>query len=132
MLTKKIKGNRSNTPRRKRMDKAGRLQLAEKWLKEYTGKNIVKGYAKWFGVSKLGAVSELKLLGIQIDEEYILELKKTEEELIKQRKKKKELKELEEREEMSYLLFGIPLENECEEMGKNQINKDMKDEDLPF
>ena len=88
-----MKKKRSNTPRRKRMKKEGRLQSAKYWIPTYKGKNIVQGYANWFGISKLGAVSELKLLGIQIDEEYILKLKKSEEELIKQRRRKKELKE---------------------------------------
>jgi len=150
-----MKNKRSNTPRRKRMNKEGRLQSAKKWLPEYQGNNIVKGYAKWFGVSKLGAVSELKLLGIEIDEEYILKLKKSEEELIKQRKIKKELKEQKAKQDM--LDLGIPLdyyekyienneyddvnyecaalddiEDYCDLDYENEKNECIKDEDLPF
>ncbi len=150
-----MKKKRSNTPRRKRMNKEGRLQSAKKWIPTYQGKNIVQGYANWFGISKLGAVSELKLLGIQIDEEYILKLKKSEEELIKQRRRKKELKELKHKQEM--LDLGIPIdyyenyienneyddvnyesdvsdeiENECNMSYEIEKNECIKDEDLPF
>jgi hypothetical protein len=137
------------------MNKEGRLQSTKKWIPEYQGNNIVKGYAKWFVVSKLGAVSELKLLGIEIDEEYILKLKKSEEELIKQRKIKKELTEQKAKQDM--LDLGIPLdyyekylennenddvnykcngpddiENDFDMDYKIEKNECIKDEDLPF
>jgi hypothetical protein len=53
-----------NTPRRKRLSEAARLSLAKKWIMEYPGKNIVKGYARWFGVDWLCALAELKLAGV--------------------------------------------------------------------
>ncbi len=78
------------------MKREGRLQSARKWMEEYTGKNIVKGYAKWYGTSNLQAVAELKMLGIRIDENYIIQLKKAEEEKIKRNRIKKEKREIEE------------------------------------
>lgn len=55
---------KNNTPRRKRLTKASRLASAKTWIKSYTGKDLVKGYAKWFGVDLLCALAELKLCGI--------------------------------------------------------------------
>ncbi|MFW6351557.1 MAG: hypothetical protein ACOC2E_04160 [Bacteroidota bacterium] len=60
---------KSNTPGRKKIKRPARLNAAAKWLNEYNGKNIVSGYAKWFGVDKICALSELKILGIEIDPE---------------------------------------------------------------
>lgn len=88
------KKKKSNTPRRKRMKKKGRLQSAKDWIKEYEGKNLVKGYSKWYGIAKLDAVNELKTLGVHIDEEYIKKLKINEESIIKQNRIKKEKKAL--------------------------------------
>lgn len=78
------------------MKREGRLQSARKWMEEYNGKNIVNGYAKWYGTSKLQAVAELKMLGIYIDEDRINRLKKVEEEKIKRNRIKKEKREMEE------------------------------------
>lgn len=38
------------------------------WIKEYNGKNIISGYAKWFGVDKICAIKELKMIGVEISE----------------------------------------------------------------
>lgn len=65
----------ANTPRRKRTNKENRLHLAAKWLPSYTGENIVRRYAKWFGVSKLCAALELLQLGIEIPPQKIDELR---------------------------------------------------------
>lgn len=37
------------------------------WVTKYQGGNIIKGYSKWFGVDLLTAITELRMLGIQID-----------------------------------------------------------------
>ena len=59
---------KSDTPRRKRMNKQARLKAALPWMKSYNGKNMIAGYAKWFGVDKLCAMRELKILGFAISE----------------------------------------------------------------
>ena len=58
-------------PRRKRMQKSARLESARatQWVKKYTGKNVVRGYCKWFGVDELCAVIELRVLGVPISAE---------------------------------------------------------------
>jgi hypothetical protein len=33
-------------PRRKRMSRPARLQAAKRWIAEYRGKNLVRGYKK--------------------------------------------------------------------------------------
>ena len=72
------KQKRGSTPRRKRMKRLDRLQAAKKWNSEYEGKNIVKGYSRYFGVNKLTAVYELEMLGFQIKSGYKKELKQNE------------------------------------------------------
>ena len=47
-----------------------RLRSAKAWINTYTGSNIVKGYGKKYAVDKLCAVRELRMIGIQISEEY--------------------------------------------------------------
>ncbi|MGF7141563.1 hypothetical protein [Roseimarinus sediminis] len=58
----------NNTPRRKRMTRKGRLNAAKDWINKYEGKNLISGYAKWFGVDKICAINELKTLGVIIPE----------------------------------------------------------------
>jgi hypothetical protein len=48
-------------PRRKRMKRQARLELARSWLTTFRGKNLVRGYTNWFGVDLLCAVKELSL-----------------------------------------------------------------------
>lgn len=57
-------------PKRKIYNKKQRLAAAERWITTYEGKNLVKGYSKWFGVEKTCAINELELLGHEIDPEY--------------------------------------------------------------
>jgi hypothetical protein len=64
------KKHRSLGPRRKRMRRPARLQAAVKWRSGYGGKNIVRSYARWFGVDLVCAIVELRMLGVAIDAEY--------------------------------------------------------------
>ncbi|MCM3767746.1 hypothetical protein [Neobacillus niacini] len=64
------KNNKNNTPRRKRYTRSGRLQNAKKWAEQYNGKNLAKGYSKWFGVDLLCAITELEMLGYQFKQSY--------------------------------------------------------------
>jgi hypothetical protein len=66
----KRKKNRSLGPRRKRMRRPARLQAAVKWRSGYGGKNVVRGYARWFGVDLMCAIVELRMLGVAIDAGY--------------------------------------------------------------
>lgn len=71
------KNNKNNTPRRKRYSRAGRLQNAKKWAEQYNGKNLAKGYSKWFGVDLLCAITELEMLGYQFKQSYIEQVKRS-------------------------------------------------------
>ncbi|MFT9495623.1 hypothetical protein [Anaerosolibacter sp.] len=84
-----MKKNKSNTPRHKRLSRDGRLNAARHWIPKYEGKNLVRGYSKHFAVDLLGAVKELQMLGIHVDESYIFKLKQSYE---AQRKYKEKLK----------------------------------------
>ncbi len=59
------------------MQRPARLQAAAAWRAGYDGKNIVRGYARWFGVDLLCAIIELRLLGVAVDESYEQEVRGT-------------------------------------------------------
>ena len=59
--------HRSLTLRHKRLNRSGRLRAAKAWMASYAGKNIARGYRKYFGVDLFCAVRELRMLGITID-----------------------------------------------------------------
>jgi len=50
-----------------------RLNSARTWIKTISGNNLVKGYSKKYSVDKLCAVKELRMIGIEISEEYELQ-----------------------------------------------------------
>src|SRR5712691_3628664 len=62
--------HRSLAPRHKRLNRPGRLRVAKTWIASYPGKNIARGYRKYFGVDPFCAVRELRMLGISIDPLY--------------------------------------------------------------
>lgn len=77
-----------NTPKREK-----RLSSAKNWIKTYSGQNIIKGYSKKYSVDKLCAVKELRMIGVEISEEYEKQLINSMEALRQQRlsfKKKQE------------------------------------------
>ncbi len=84
--------NKRESQGRKGFNKAARLNAAKNWIQTYTGKNIIKGYAKWYGVDKLCAISELKILGIIISESLEHQIKSSIQAQIEQKKKRKESK----------------------------------------
>ena len=65
-------------------------------MPKYDGKNIVNGYSNHFGVDKLCAVFELRMLGYKISETYVVQLKADMERRRLAKEKNKQLKELEE------------------------------------
>jgi hypothetical protein len=87
-------------PRRKRMKREARLQSAKSWLKDYDGNNVVKSYSKWFAVDPVCAMKELELLGHRFTEKEKMNIKKRQEERIRQKQllKERRLKKKKERE----------------------------------
>ena len=78
---------------RKTLKREYRLRSAKDWIKTYSGNNVVKGYSKKYSVDKLCAVKELRMIGIEISEEYENQLRNSLESLKQQRlslKKKRE------------------------------------------
>lgn len=59
-----------NTPKRKRFNRSQRLETARQWLQEYSGKNIVRDYRRYFGVDWPTAFKELEILGVSISADY--------------------------------------------------------------
>ena len=78
--------------KRKNLTKDRRLQSAKSWIKDYKGKSIISGYAKWFGVDKISAIKELKTLGViipeSIENQIIASLKTKHEQKQEQKNKK--------------------------------------------
>ncbi|WML26440.1 hypothetical protein [Neobacillus sp. OS1-33] len=93
MAKKKNKSN--NTPRRKQYNQTARLQNAKKWVEQYNGKNIAKGYSNWFGVDLLCAIKELELLGYKFKQSYKENVKQSLIARQKQRERRKREKERE-------------------------------------
>lgn len=57
---------KSSIPKRKKLNEHARLKCAGNRIKSYHGKNIIFGYAKWFGVDKICAINELKKMDVLI------------------------------------------------------------------
>ena len=90
MKKKKKNTNKGNTQTRSR-----RLSLAGEWISSYTGKNIVRGYAKHFRTDLLCAIKELEILGIVISDEFKDAVKRSVYDRAIQKQKKKEMEESE-------------------------------------
>ena len=67
----------SQAPKRKRLSRKTRLQIAGSWIKKYKGKKIISGYAKWFGVDKICAINELKLPEVLISKDLEMQIRKS-------------------------------------------------------
>lgn len=78
----------------KNSSKNQRLKSAKEWVKVYPGQNIVQGYSKKYGVDKLCAIYELRLIGIAVSDEYEKQLRQSIEALNHQRKLQKKESEL--------------------------------------
>ncbi len=70
-----------------------RIRQAGRWIAQYTGKNIIKGYGKHFKVDLLCAARELQMLGLEIPEFRIQQLKKNAENRRKQHERRRQLRE---------------------------------------
>jgi hypothetical protein len=65
------------SPRRKRMSRAARLQSGRHWLRSFSGKRVVRSYARWFGVDLMCAAKELQMLGLDLSADYLEALRRT-------------------------------------------------------
>jgi len=83
------KKKRSLGPRRKRIRRPARLASARTWLPTYHGQNIVRGYARWYAVDLLCAIKELRLLGVQVSEEYEARIRESMEQRALARRKRR-------------------------------------------
>jgi ribosomal protein L34E len=109
-----------------------RIRSAKNWIKTYSGKNIVKGYSKKYSVDKLCGVTELRMIGVEISEEYKKQLRQSLESIRQQRlsfklKRENELNTLDEFDSdenftliLGYTSGGFPHE-EMEEIRGNDI-----------
>ena len=70
-----------------------RLDSALHWIKTYSGKSLVRGYSKRYGVDKLCAIRELRMLGVEISEEYENNLRRSLQQLWDQRRLRKQKRE---------------------------------------
>jgi len=86
---RKKKKNSQRSPKRKRLKRDARLQAARNWIPAYEGKNLVRGYAKWYGVDLLCSIIELRTLGIQVDENYEANVRRSIENRAERRKKRR-------------------------------------------
>ncbi len=64
----KKKRKKQSSPKRWRFKRAQRLQAADSFIKSYTGKNIVAGYAGYFHCEKVCAAVELRMLGVPVSD----------------------------------------------------------------
>jgi hypothetical protein len=151
------KKNKNLGPRKKRMDRKSRLQSATEWVKKYEGKNMIASYAKWFGVDKICAMTELEMLGLTYSDKIIIQIKMAEENRKHQMnvlKEKREQKnnsndeDIESNEIFAFIAgytesgvpFGITLEEiqevECGPNKKEKLlmksNIVIEDDNLPF
>lgn len=72
-----------------------RLKSAIEWVNTYSGKRIVYGYSSRYAVDELCAIKELRMIGIEISEEYANQVKQSIEELRRQKQFRKDKKEQE-------------------------------------
>jgi hypothetical protein len=61
----------------KTLARTKRLKLAPKWISACTGKNLVRGYARHFSVDLICAITELRILGYPVADEYELAVKRS-------------------------------------------------------
>ena len=84
--------NQRNIPRRKRLKRVNRLDSAKQWISNYSGKHIVRSYAKWYGVGLISAIVELRMNEIIISVDYENQVRQSIENKIQARKKQKKIR----------------------------------------
>jgi hypothetical protein len=76
----------------KSLNRTKRQKLAPRWINAYTGKNMVRGYARHFSVDLICAITEIRMLGYSVYEEYESAVKRAIADRNLQRKEKREAK----------------------------------------
>lgn len=76
--------------RQTRLSRTARLEKAKQWLTSYPGKNLVRGYKKWFGVGDVCAVLELRMLGVDIPDARLEQARRDQQARAKHRSRRKE------------------------------------------
>jgi len=73
------------------MNRQERLRSAKDtdWVNKYEGKRIVRSYRKRFGVDILCAITELRMLGVPISQEYEEQARRSVEDAAEARRKRK-------------------------------------------
>lgn len=74
------------------MSRPARLKAAKRWISEYRGNNLVRGYKKWFGVSDVCAVLELRMLGVDIPDARLEQARRDEQVRAVQRIQRKQVR----------------------------------------
>ncbi len=94
------------------MTRTARLRSAKdtKWVANYGGKHIVRSYSKWYGVDRLCAISELRLLGVTVSVDYENKARASVDALADTRRRKKEERERKRQAELQCLEY-----EECDE-----------------
>lgn len=74
------------------MTRPARLRSVKdtRWIETYGGKDIVRGYVRWFGVDALCAVIELRMLGVPIASDREARIRASMEERAAARKRRRE------------------------------------------
>jgi hypothetical protein len=72
------------------MLRPARLQAARQWLASYRGKNLMRGYGKWFGVSEVCAIVELRMLGVDLPDARLEQARRDEQARAAHRARRKE------------------------------------------
>lgn len=72
------------------MSRDARLQAAKRWIAGYRGKNLVRGYKTWFGVSDVCAVMELRMLGVDLPDARLEQARRDEQARAAHRARRKE------------------------------------------
>ena len=79
------------------MKRKARLRSAKTWIAKNPGKNLIKGYRKNFGVDWFCAIQELQMMGVQINPQYVEQLKRTLESDQKIKQARKQMREAREK-----------------------------------
>jgi hypothetical protein len=133
-------------PKAHKYNRSQRLLCARNWMQKYSGKRIYHGYAKYFGVSKLCAVSELEILGVIFPPDLKDSLIRAENNKCKQREKaknKQENQRIDIEDNFAYIMGytsgGIPYGLNWDEAeypknnGENNVSEEyLSNEELPF
>jgi len=97
-MGRRKKKRKSTQPKRWSFNRKKRLAVAKGWMQTYEGKYLIKGYTRRYKVDILCAIVELRMLGVEISEEYEHQVKQS----VEGSRRAKELKK-QQRTEAAYL-----------------------------